>query len=478
MTDIEPTNETPTAETAIASDKRSHTRKIIFATIGALLIIIVAAVIASKAGLDKALVRQQLDAIALQLKERGAAQGRDVTFTYGDIAIKGGFTNKHAVISAPQLDIRPMEGEGFEQHDVKEGKPNTLRITSPVLEVFPESANLSELKFALPQPVDFASIEEPEKSLLKVRAATPLELHYATLKQKGAPYTRWQFTAPASLDLDYLREQVVEGEEDATPVLKPVYDTLNVAMEKGTAELTLAQGGSGLGQGTLEFKSIAMAPASQPEAGKVTIAQILGQWSNQRNEKNLNVVNSTFSIDRVEAAEELIPYAPISLALDFTYEGAMPSTPEEVAAISSQESSLKLKTLSLSTKDASFDATADFVATPEDRLPVGMATVNLTNLPFVIAELKENGLIAAEDEGLLVTILEQVTGVAYDELKDVTLDVQRTRGGSFQIGKTTFEELFATILQAALSNKAPAPKLPEKQTPVEPEEAPADQHRG
>lgn len=478
MTDIEPTQPQPT-ETVIAKEKKSNARKITLATIGALLIIIIAAVVASKAGLDKALVRQQLDAIAAQVKERGAAQGRDITFTYGAIDIKGGFSNRHAVISNPQLDIKPMEGENFEKRDDK-GKPNSLRITSPVLEVHPESSSLSALKFALPQPVNFATIEQPDQSLLKLRSETPLEVHYARIKQDNIPYTRWEYTSPVKLELDYLREQVAEGVEDQAPTLKPVYETLAVTMDKGTSELTLAENGSGLGQGTLDFKNIAMAPAVQPEAGKVTIAQIVGQWSNQRNEKNLNVVNSSFSIDRIEAAPELIPYAPISMAVDFTYEGAMPSTPEEVAVISSQESSFKLKTLSLSTKDAKLDATADFVATPEDRLPVGMASVSLTNLPFVIAQLKETGLLVEENEGLLVTILEQVTGVPYVELKDVSIDVNRTRGGSFTIGKTTFEELFATILQAAMGGKrpAPAPQLPEKQTPVEKIPAPEEQHRG
>lgn len=475
MTDLDPTPITETTDTP--AEKRSS-RRILFAVIAALLLIVVAAVLASKAGIDKALVRQQLDMIAAQLKERGAAQGRDITFTYGEIEIKGSFASKHAVIHDPKLAIKPLEQKGFVVE--KTDRPQTLLISSPVLEVHPESASLSAMRLSLPQPVNFATIEAPEKSLLKISAVTPIEVHYATVEHDNVPYVQWQFTAPKQIALNYLREQVAVGAEEETPSLKPVYETLNVTMEKGEGDLTIARNNSALGQGTLELKSIVIAPASQPEAGKVTVAQILSQWSNQRNAKNLNVVNSTFTIDRIEAAPELIPYAPISLNIDLTYEGAMPSTPEEVAAIQSQESSFKLKTLSLTTKDATLNATADFVATPEDRLPVGMANVTLTNLPFVLGELKKYQLLDDSNEALTASVLEQVTGVPYAELKDVKVDVNRTRGGSFQIGKTTFEELFAVVLKAALSHKAgmpavtPVPQLPKEHKPIEPVILPDD----
>ena len=39
-------------------------------------------------------------------------------------------------------------------------------------------------------------------------------------------------------------------------------------------------------------------------------------------------------------------------------------------------------------------------------------------------------------------------------MKDVVVDVQRSRGGSFKIGKSTFEELFAVLLQASLGRGA------------------------
>lgn len=454
-------NTASTPQTPASQKKLS--RRILVGTMLVLVLIAGSAVVASKAGLDKALVRQQLDSIAVQMRDRGKIQGRDVTFTYGDIEVKGGFSNRYAEIRDPKIQIKPLEAEGF----VAPEKPQSLIISSPVLEVHPEASNLSAMRLALPQPINFATIEAPDQSLLKITASEPLAVNYARDEKDDVPYTNWSFKAPAELKLTYLHEQEATGVEDQTPTITPVYETLVVTMEKGEGELSVQRDNAGLGQGMLEMKSIAITPEAAPEQGRVTIAQIISQWSNQRNERNLNVVNSSFSVDRIEAAPELLPYAPVSMALDVTYEGAMPSTPEEMAAIESDESAFKLKTFSLTTKDAKFNATADFVASSEDRLPVGIANVTITNVPYIIGELKKYKLVDAGREQMVASILQQVTGTPYGELKDVVIDVERARGGSFKIGKTTFEELFAALLQASMAQPKPGVDPAPPAPPVE-----------
>ena len=430
-------------------------RRVLVGTLVLLALIGGTVLVASKAGLDKALVKQQLDALATQLKENGARQGRDIAFTYGDVAIKGGFTDRHAEISNPTLVVKPLEAEGFEQPK----EPQTLRFSSDMLMVYPKSADLSHVLLALPQPIEVHDAVQDGQRLLRIAPSTPLEVGYATVKKQDARVIEWSFDAPKETKFTYLREQIAEGEEDATPTVTPVYDTLVLTMESGTGALSVEQT-SNLGEGSLEMKSLALAPESEPEAGRITIDAITSAWSNTRDEKNVNTVHSSMAIDTINADEKLIPYAPISAALDVTYEGIIPNSVEEQALIASAETAIKLKTLSVTTKDAAFNATADFVASPEDRLPVGMASVTLTNLPFLVNEFKQRKLLTDAHEQTLAALLQQVTGTPYAELKDVTVDVQRTRGGSFQIGKTTFEELFATLLQASMGQAKPTPLVP------------------
>lgn len=468
MNDVTPATE-PTPH------EKRKTRRIIIGTALVVVLIAGAALVASKAGLDKALVRQELDLIAAQLKQRGAAQGRDVAFTYGAVDIEGGISDRHAVVHDVKLQMKPLQQAGVPP---KEGddEPRSLVITSPVLEITPKSPNLAAFEIALPEPLTFTTVEEPEKTLLTMTNATPLAVSYASTKKEGAPVTHWQFTAPKGTKLTYLREQQAEGVEDQTPTLKPIYETLAVDMEKGEGELTLYTDQSGLGQGMLELKAITLTPEAAPE-GKMTIDQVVSQWSNQRNEKKLNIVNSSFAIDNVQADPKFLPYSPISVAMDVTYEGAMPTTQEEMAAMESQESAFKLKTFSISTKDATVNASADFVANTEDKLPVGIANVTVTNLPFIVGELKKYKLMDENKEQLLAALLQQVTGTPYGELKDVVVDVNRSRGGSFKVGKSTFEELFAALLSASMSQKqepVPVPTIPEEKKAQEPIKLPEE----
>lgn len=445
-------NDNTQVSTEVSERRARRSRRIIIGTLSILVLIAAAGVLISKTGLDRALVRQQLDAIAAQMKTRGAAQGRDVKFTYGDVEIAGSFSNKHAVIHSPVLAVKPLDAPGYEKPTGD--APKTLRVTSETMEIYPEGANLSAMRIEMPKPIDITTIEAPEKKLLTVTTDTPLTVHYANTKRDNAPITRWQFTAPAETQFTYLREQVAEGAEEQTPTLSPVYETLVMNMDKGEGELSMQRDHSGLGEGTLDLKNIRIAPQSAPKEGLVTINQIVSQWSNQRNEQNLNVVNSSFRIDQISADANLLPYAPISAAMEVVYEGAIPTTQEELASIEAKESAFKLKTFSITTKDATFAATADFVANPEDRLPVGMANVTVTNLPFIVGELKKYKLLSDDREAIIATLLQQVTGTPYGQMKDVVVDVQRSRGGSFKIGQSTFEELFATLLQASLGKGA------------------------
>ena len=269
--------------------------------------------------------------------------------------------------------------------------------------------------------------------------------------------------SPTDIDFTYLREQQASGAEEATPTVVPVYETLHFNVATGSGfESDFTDDENRIGRTNVHFNEVILTPQGAA-AGAIHVVQLSGEWNHQINEKKHHVIHVNAALGPVTAAPELLPYAPISAALDAAYEAAVTKTPESVASLQSPDTTFDLKTFSLTTKDATLGASGNFVASPADVLPVGTANVNATNLPFVIAQLRKYNMLKPDAEPTLAVLLEQITGTKFDELKDANIVIERQRGGSFKIGKTTFEELLATFLKQAIQSqtgKAPAAAAP------------------
>lgn len=453
-------------------------RSLVLPIAAAIVAIAVAGFVASRAGLDKALVKQQVDDFIARMHEQGKAQGRDLNLTYADLEVSGGFTNKHVVMKDPVLTVRPLDRVPQTPEDRK--TVDSLRITTPAIQLYP---GVSSLTIKAAESIDFAGEDEPAKSLLKVTSATPLEVAVSNNTQGEVTYSNIEFNAPEKMEFVYLRETQAEGKEEETPQLVAVYETLTMTVAAGSGfKSSLADDGSGLGKASINYRDLVIVPQKSPEAN-IKLAEIAGDWSNALNEKKLNVVHGALKMGPITSDAADMPYQPVMLEFDGSFEGAMPKSPESVASIQSQESVMTLKTLSLSTKDASLKASANFTANASDMLPVGTANIALTNTPYVLAELRKYHLLNENNEGLLMAMLERITGTPAAEMKDVVIPIERTRGGAFKIGGATFEELFALMLKQAI-DKQPAtgssPDAPEAgeqgalEAPLVPQLPPAD----
>jgi hypothetical protein len=423
----------------------------------AILFIALVGFFSSRAGLDKALVKQQLDDFIAQVKEKGKAQGRDIEITYGELQVIGSFASKHVVVRDPVLMIQPTNRKA----PTPGQKPvvDALRISTPAIEIYPEALDLTALRIQLPEPINFANADAPDSSLLSIKNNVPPVLTISHTKQEQVPYTQVKYQSPSEMEFTYLREQQAKGTEDKTPEIVPVYDTLLVRMAQGSGFTSnVAADASGLGKANIDMRDVIMTPKSAPE-GAIKIAEITGQWSNALSEKKLNVVHGSLKTGPITSDNPSIPYLPITLELDATYEGAMPKNAQAIASIQSPESVITLKQLSLTTKEASLKASANFTASASDVLPVGTANVALVNAPFVLGELRKYQVINAGNEATVNHVLELLTGTPVAQLTDITIPVERARGGSFKIGQTTFEELFAVLLKEALQ-KRPAADAP------------------
>lgn len=430
----------------------SKARKFIIPILIGIVLILVAGFVASRSGLDKALLRQRIDAFAISLNEKGKAEGRDIHLTYKDIYITGSFTNRHAVILKPQLSIKPLVA------DSKHVSPaDNLILRTAEVAIYPKAVDLSKLAVQMEKPLEFFDGSDETRKLLTVTSDESFTADIRQHKEIERPYLEVIHIMPADIDLTYLREQQAEGKEDETPNIVPVYENIKLTQTAGgTIRSDMAQDGSGLGEAEVKLTDLAIIPDVQPE-GAIKIAHISSSWKHALNEKNYHVIDAKLHIGDIAAPAEVLPYAPIALSLDATYEGAAPQTAKDLASIREQESSIKLNKFALTAKDASLTATADFVASATDILPVGMATISLTNVPFILAELHRYQLLD-KNEAMVGDIAELVTGTPLNELKDAMIDVNRARGGSFTIGKTTFEEIFAMVLTNSMKRRTETPE--------------------
>ena len=408
--------------------------------------------VASRAGIDKLLVKHTLDDAIVRLKEHARARGRDVNITYGELEVVGNFTHKHVLVHNPVLTVSPLKPEPLGPDGTR--KSDMLIISTPVLEIYPQAMDLSVLRAQLPQPINFAGQDAPEKSLLKISSNTPLALVIDQSSVAHVPHVKLNYVSPTAMDFTYLREQQAKGAEDATPTIVPVYETLHLQMADGSGfESDFVTNDDQTGLARLHISDVVLTPQAN-EKGAIHIAQLGGEWSHQMNEKKHHVIHVKGAVGPVTAAPELLPYAPISALLDATYEGTRTQTPESVASIQTPETAFELKTFSLTTKDAALRGSGNFVANASDVLPVGAATVNVNNMPFVLEQLRKYGFLQPQMEATVATLLAQVTGTPLDQTKDATVVIERSRGGSFKVGKTTFEELLATFLKQAIQSQA------------------------
>ncbi|MFZ4540388.1 MAG: hypothetical protein ACOYNL_01085 [Rickettsiales bacterium] len=467
-------------EPTFITGETAKKRRLYIPVIAGIIAIAVIGFLASRAGLDKALVKQQVDDFIVQMKEKGRAQGRDLNLTYGKLEVVGSFASKHVVIHDPVLTVKPLERKTAPDGSQK---IDALRITTPTLEIYPQTVDMSSLRIQASQPIDFAGEDAPAKSLLSIKANAPQIVLASQKKVNEVVYSDVEYQAPSEMEFTYLKEHQAKGAEEATPSLVAVYETMILKTSPGgKVTSSMAVDKSGLGQATVDFKDIVITPQTAPQ-GALKLAEINGKWSNMLNENKLNVIGATLKAGPVTSDNVNIPYLPIELNLEATYEGAMPRTAEAVASIQSPESVMVLKNLSLTSKDASLKATANFTASTGDVLPVGTANIVLTNTPYVLAEMRKFGILSPTLDPLVMNVLTKVTATPADQLKDVNIPIERARGGAFKIGASTFEELFAIFLQGAMQMKAgkapatitaPSPGVEGSNAPLVPTLPPAD----
>jgi hypothetical protein len=454
--------------------KRRLVRRGILAVFVLLLLIGGGAYVASRLGLDKALVTQQLDAWIARAEEKATQEGMQLDIAYDSVSLAGGFTDRHAVIRNLRATV---SSEGMPGVPVETRTYRTAEV-----QFFPRSRDLQDFSLRLPAPIDMLEndAQDPAFSLV---SDTPLEFTLERVSRADGLYHQFTHPLPAQVTLRYLAGHDARGEEEETPTLSPRYDAITIAQQGGMFRYLAHDEDAALGTTEFQAENIRIVPVGR-EQETVTIAQLLLNYSNEINAEKKNDIRFDFALKELAASAEYLPHNPFSATLQFMFEGVLPETPEQLAGASDHTSAFKLASFSVHTQTAKIDATADFTTQKDDILPVGTATVTFTDVPAWRKLLADSSLIHPTSEELLNTILLRTVGTRLVDATDVTLNITRVRGGAFEVGDSTFEEVLAIVMgnmKTPLDAPAPAPQADpqavpqaaaeEKTPPVSPKES-------
>lgn len=419
---------------ATATTKSSDGKRFIVPVLLAITVIAGLGYFASKAGLDKAAIKQVLDAWITQQESRAKASGVTLDIAYSDIVVSGGLTDKQIEILEPRATISDDAVAN-----------STSIVTTERVVLHPESLDLSKFRAEIPTPLELrALLEEKERMELRVSANTPLMFDITRSGKDEEASIAVKHFLPNAWKIESLPESEVSN---ATPT----YDIVRITLDEGGQyKGTIFEQKKAVGSGMVSASNLQFFEGEETEPA-LKLASISGQWNSQLDTKNHARMSSQLKLDTLEFLKDFQELNPISLSWDFSFEGASQqplsaegSAPETEAPAS--DASFKLADFNFSIRDAKLSANADFVASAEDILPVGMANISIVKLSELRDAFYALGIMDASHERLVDKMLLTITGKGINESDDVMIDIKRVRGGSFQIGKTTFEEVMTVFL--------------------------------
>lgn len=434
-------------ETATEIQPPKSTGKKFLLLVAALFLIIGAAgYFASKTGLDKVLVKQALDNFSEELKQAKSTSDYDVSFTYKDLAIEGGFSTRHAIVMSPQIVKK-----------YKDGKLEVYRTASIAL--FPTSADLASFRVDLEKPLTIHAQDEADApAILTITQKSAIIANFSTESRQSGEVEITHIDFPESFLVDGPKDNADDPWNKMTVSLAPgATFSSEVAKGKDVA--------SGIGTVTFNAQSLLLTPDAAPQ-NAIAIKAISASINNVLNDKKQNIASVVARLDSVVGNKETLPYGPVNFAIDASFQGALAKSPQAFSEVEKQEVVYTLKTLTLNTGVASLNATADFVSGSKDVLPVGTANITIERLNNLVDIVKSQGLVSEKDLNLMDVLVKQISGKTLAETKDLSIDIKRVRDGAFQIGNTTFEELAATFFSHSLNGlqTEKAPSVKEKQT--------------
>lgn len=405
---------------------------------------------ASKRGLSEAVLTQIVDSWIAEQEKVAKQDGTDVDIAYDAIHLEGSFSDHYIVIEKPRLRV-PPEGVPLDQAGDMVSTFTTDRII-----LYPETTTLERVRIELPDALMLFQ-DDPKNPKLRLKANTPLMIAIGQDKVDGARYTTVNHYIPNEWKIDYLKGQEAQGEEDATPVLAPNYVPYTLTLNEGARYHSRTLVGGLLGEGSLVATGIKIVDANQKDV--VSVANINGDWKGVIEENDYLLQALKLNVEDLVAGEELTEitaYLPASFKLDANMSELQPGG-SGIADMPT--SSVAIDVFDLKMHDTAVVLHGGFESRDGEILPVGKVDVSIKNLAGLASQLQQDGYITVQDVRIIQDAANAILGDKNDLTSNADFAIERTRGQAATIGKTTFDELVATVLHSAMQGvKIETPK--------------------
>lgn len=406
----------------------------------AVVLLVIIGIIAARTGVNRKELEEKLRAVEVALNEMVADEGYIVSFSYEDIDIGGGLFTKRITITNPVLNIDGGDGGGFY---------SGLTLSSDRVTLLPEDAEFASAKLVFPVPI--------------------------TVMQRGKTYEIKSKNAAMLLE---------KSGEDKGGSLRYVMEpskSLEI-LNRDTGKKTLlgmAEGADISGEydfKTKRYEQTATFPTlivSQENAFSVE-AHDLRLESESSMDGETGIRHLRFSSDNVSFQDEWEPLGNLKILLE-AEETTPPAKEGEKWARNLQGK--------FSAEATEFKLLAELSVQylGKDLVPFGEINLKIYNPVAMLDGVEGSGLINGTARRLLSSALGVAAGADInEETGKINILVRRTEGGAFTIGKTTFEELAAHVLNGLISTEeveSPAVLPPAEGEGKAPSVPPADDEK-
>lgn len=364
-----------------------------------------------------------------------ASSGYEGEFSYASLALEGSFFDRKAVIEQPEFVLR-RTGSGEEMH-----------VSTERAVIQPENARMNSFNLILDKPLvvskgeaEYRFIQELPLTLSvhRVSDEDKKSLEYSSDYKEGMSFILQVADAAASMpDTSY---QLRLGVGSA------IHGVLDLKENSYYEESNLQDVSAEISQSIIKAETLKM------------VYEVAGHDNSHFRHYTVDGNGFTFVGSQQGLGK---------LDMAFEMEEETPLSPEAA------ERHVTLNNLAIKGEDFSISGDGQLDVHDGEMLPYGSLGTEITSMQNLVSRLGKANIIPEASAPLIANILERAA-TPTDKPETVKLQLQRSPGGAFTIGNSTFEELAVSLLgdmvrgQKPLPNAVPAPS-------EEPAPAPGEQ---
>ncbi len=409
--------------------------------VAAVVLLVIVGVFAARTGINRKEVEHKLTSIEKELNKVMEERGYSIAFSYEDVDIGGGLFSKRITIKNPVFQI---------QSDKERGFYSGMTVSSDRITVVPSDSEFSEAKLSFPTPI---TVERGRGS--------------------------WVITAT---DMAVLFERDTDDEVDLIDYSIALNKSIAIDNRETNKKTLLSfHEGSDI-HGQLDVKNRLYSQESYftgfllSREGAYTLEGKDVKWTvTSARESDALIKRFKLNAESLSFQDEMAPLGTLKVTME-AEETVTPSTQPDGAPVRTINS-----TIVADAGDYTFTTDGALQYQGTNFVPFGEAKISITKPSVMLDALESAAVINRGVRALLGSGLEFASGRPITEATDkVQVTLRRSEGGSFIIGRTTFEELAAHVLRGLIDTSAEDVVVPEVETApdaateVEPVPAPTE----